>query len=127
MKLKNFCYYVLFAGLATIIDWSTFYILVKSFDISYLISVFLSYSLGIIANFSLNKYFNFKNKYPKVLFQLIIFIIGALGGLFITFILMILLIQIVGINEIISRMIATFIILFYSYAYQKNVTFSLFS
>ena len=59
---KLFGGYVIFAGIATIVDIGLLYLLTAFIGLHYLLSAALSYTCGMITNYSLNKVFNFKNK-----------------------------------------------------------------
>lgn len=120
---KYFIFYIVFAGIATIIDWASFAFSTYSMNLHYILSVIISFTLGSITNFSLNKYFNFKNKYKKISIQFILFLLVAIIGLIITILLMYLFVDVLLINKLISRIITTGIVLFYSFLGHKFITF----
>ena len=126
-KLYNsqFIRYSLFGGIATIVDWGLFYLFNYWLGIHYAFSVSVSYFCGTITNFTLNKYYNFKNNYKNIIKQYSLFLVIALIGLLITLGLMSFFIEILKLSAIISRIIATAIVLIYNYFGQKNITFKI--
>jgi putative flippase GtrA len=130
-KIKNifvsrlFLLYLLFGGIATVVDWSTYYLFLVSFNLHYSISVTFAFILGSITNFSLNKRFNFNNKYKKVHNQFLLYLLIAFGGLILTITLMWLLIDVCIIDPFLSRVIATAITLIYNFLGHKYVTFNI--
>jgi len=120
---RSFFLYLIFGGLATLIDWSSFALATYSAGLSYLISVIISFSLGSITNFYLNKRLNFKNEYKKWYYQFIVYLIIALLGLSITLVLMWLLVDNLFIEKMFARIITTAIVLIYNFLGHKYITF----
>jgi putative flippase GtrA len=117
--------YVLFGGLATIVDWSVFALGIYSFGMHYALAVTISFSFGSITNFTLNKYLNFQNKYKKVHLQFLLYLVIALIGLALTILFMWLMIDGMAIGEFTARVITTAIVLIYNFLGHKFVTFRL--
>jgi len=124
-KFMIFLTYLFFGGVATLIDWGTFSITLY-IGFHYLLSLTLSFSLGSITNFSLNKYFNFKNKYKNVPLQFLIYLIIAIGGLTISMLMMLFAVEILQAEKVPARIIITFLMLAYNYAGHTLITFSKF-
>jgi putative flippase GtrA len=123
--LSQFLRYVFLAGLATLVDWSAFALGIYRLNLHYLPSVILAFSLGSFFNFILNKYLNFKNSYKKLHLQFGAFLTVALIGLLPTIALMYLLIDFLLLPQLLSRIITTGIVLFYSFFGHKYITFGL--
>jgi|SRR3989344_2429739 len=123
---KTFFIYVVLGGLATIVDWGSYALGIYYFEWYYVLAVTISFVLGSITNFLLNKYLNFKNEYKKIHFQFLIYMTIAMIGLAITVFLMWLFIEIIGINKFISRVITTAITLIYNFLGHRFITFRLF-
>jgi len=122
---RTFILYILFGGLATIVDWGSFFLASYSLNINYILAVTISFSLGSITNFTLNKYLNFSNKYKKFHLQFILYLFIALIGLMITIGLMWLFISTFGFGKMSARIITTAITLIYNFVGHKYVTFNL--
>jgi len=119
----TFFSYIVCGGIATLFDWSTFYLLNLKLHFNYLIAVSLSFTVGSIINYTLNKYYTFNNKHKNILLQFTVYLTGALSGLCITWILMIFFIKYLYYQPMLSRIIITGIMLFYNYLYHKTITF----
>ena len=122
---KNFFLYIFLGGLATLLDWGSFAIGVYILDLHYVLSVIVSFCVGAISNFSLNKYFNFKDDYKKVHYQFFAYLLVALVGLFITILLMYIFIDLLFMEKIISRILTSGIVFIYSFLGHKFFTFNL--
>lgn len=118
-----FIFFALFGGIATIVDWGLFYLTHLRLGWHYLVSVTLTFILGTLISFSGNKYLNFQDSSKKVIRQYVTFVSLAGGGLLITYGLLIVFIDYLGIHAMLSRAMSTFIVLFYNYNSQKNITF----
>jgi len=118
-----FLTYLSFGGLATLIDWGTFSITL-SMGWHYLLSLTLAFSLGSITNFTLNKYFTFKNKYKNIPLQFLVYLIIAIVGLVISMLLILFAVEILHTEKLSARMVITFIMLVYNYAGHALITFN---
>lgn len=123
---KTFFLYLIYGGLATVVDWGVFALSVYGLGIHYALSVTLSFTAGSITNFSLNKYFNFKNNYKKVHVQFMAYLIVAIIGLVVTLGFMWFFIELLRMNDFIARIITTALVLIYNYLGHKHFTFRFF-
>lgn len=119
----HFIFFAFFGGIATIVDWSVFYVTHFRLGWHYLASVTLTFILGTLISFSGNKYLNFQDKSKKVIRQYVTFVTLAGGGLLLTYGLLITFIDYFNIHAMVARAMATFIVLFYNYFSQKHITF----
>ncbi len=120
---RTFFLYIIFGGLATVVDWSSFWIAAYRFNVYYLLAVTISFSLGSITNFVLNKILNFKNKYERWMLQFMVYLLVALVGLGITLLLMWALVGGMLMNKMVARIIVTGIVLIYNFIGHKYITF----
>lgn len=120
---KTFFLYVLFAGTATLFDWGSFYLFVYFLSYHYLVGTFLGFLIGSVVNFSLNKYFNFKNKYRIVGNQFSLFLVVAGLGLAISLLIMWFFVDFVHLNKMLARVVTTGLVLIYSFLGHKYLTF----
>ncbi|OGL83918.1 hypothetical protein A3H11_04915 [Candidatus Uhrbacteria bacterium RIFCSPLOWO2_12_FULL_47_10] len=119
----HFIFFAFFGGIATIVDWGIFYITHYRIGWHYLAGVTLSFVFGSLISFLGNKYLNFCDSSKRVLLQYGIFIGVASSGLLITYGILTILIGRLGLHAMLARMISTFLVLFYNYFSQKNITF----
>ena len=122
---RIFLLYLLCGGLATIVDWGVYSIGIYIIKINYVYSVTFSFLLGSITNFSLNKYLNFKNKYKKLHYQFLVYLIIAIPGLLLTILLMWMMIDVLLMNLFLSRIITTGVVLIYNYLGHRYLTFNI--
>ena len=79
---RYFLGYLICGGVATFVDFSLFLILNQYFGVWYLYSNSVSYPIGMLTNFWLNKFYNFKNSYRGFVKQFISFcLVGGIGFL----------------------------------------------
>lgn len=124
--IKLFIGYVLFAGFATLVDIGLLYSLTEFFHVWYLYSAAFAYFMGMVTNYLLNKYFNFRNKSKQIVMQFGLFSIVALVGLGINQLLLYSLVEFAKLWYISAKIIAIFVGLIWSFYGHKKLTFSIF-
>lgn len=117
--------------LGTIADWAVFYALIGFADIFYLYALAMSYFVGMVINFFLNKRYTFNNTYKKVHFQFLSFALVALIGFGLNEGLLYAFVHYVfasssDIALMVSRVIVTFIVFVWNYVANKRTTFKIF-
>ncbi len=122
---RNFFLYLIFAGVATLFDWSTFYASVYALGYHYLLGTIFGFLIGSAINFSLNKYLNFKNKYQIIKNQFALFLVVAAVGLTLSLLIMLFFVGFIHINKMVSRIITTGIVLMYNFLGHKYLTFKI--
>ncbi len=126
-SIKLFLRYVVFAGIATLVDLGLLYLLTEFLDVWYFYSAAIAYLCGMLTNFSLNKYLNFRNKSKKIIPQFGLFAIVALVGLGLNQLILYLLVEFAAIQYMAAKIIAIFIVMFWSFLGHKKLTFKLLS
>lgn len=126
VNIKLFSLYIVLAGIATIVDVGLLYIFTNYLGIWYFYSAILSYLAGMLTNYSLNKYLNFKNKSKKIAWQFGLFIIVALVGLALNQLILYLLVNFAGLWYIWAKLVAVFVVMFWSFFGHKKLTFKVF-
>jgi putative flippase GtrA len=124
VTFRQFIVYIPLAGIATVVDWGSYYLLAKELKLNPILSVIISYTLGGLTNYSLNKIFNFRDKVKTIGFQMAVYgiIMGISYGL--TALLMSIQIYLLSINFFIARIITTAIVLAYNFIMHKSFTFN---
>ncbi len=104
---------------ATIIDWVIFYIFSELLTVHYLISAIISFCCSVIFNYrlSIKWVFNVREN-SKFLFQK--FAILSVIGLGANELILFLLVDSLGFNTMISKIIATIIVMFYNFITRKK-------
>ena len=116
--------YVFFAGIATVADFTTLYIFTEIFEFHYLISGLFGYIVGMSINFSLNKYYNFKNESERIRLQFSIFMGVALVGLLLNQIILYILVDITEMWYIHAKFFSVSLVMLWSFWGHKKVTFN---
>lgn len=125
-SIKLFSGYVIFAGFASFVDISLLYSLTEFLHLWYLYSAIIAYLIGMIINYSLNKYLNFKNKSNKIISQFGLFATVALIGLVLNQFILYYLVEFAKLWYMFAKIIALFIVMFWSYYGHSRLTFNLF-
>lgn len=128
---RKFFKYLGVGTIATIADWAVFFVLIGTFDVLSMYAVAMSYFVGMVINFFLNKFYTFNNTYKKVHFQFLSFALVAVIGLGLTEVLLYVFTQYVfdspsDLVLMVSRVIVTFIVFVYNYIANKRTTFKIF-
>jgi len=117
--------YVMCAGIATLVDMGLLFLFTEYLDVWYLYSAALSYLAGMFANFTLNKYLNFRNRSARVAAQFGLFAGVALVGLAFNQIILYLLVTLAGIWYMTAKVITVCLVLLWSFYGHKRLTFGL--
>ena len=121
----SFLIYSIAGAIATIVDWGSFFILNSLLASNYIFAVCISFTLGSLANFSLNKHITFRNKYRNIIKQYLLHIFVSIISLGITVLIMSMLINKGQFAALNARILTTFIVLFLNYFMHKHITFGL--
>lgn len=126
---------------ATLVDWCICTILAGMFGFYYIYARTVSYSMGMVVNYALNRRFTFKNTYKKVHYQLVSFVAVAVVGLALNIAIMYALVEYVfaghtyvfqldslsiNLSQSVSMVMATLIVFVFNFIMNKNLTFKIF-
>lgn len=112
--------FVIVGGIATIIDWFVYYILYNFLHVPPLIANILSFSVSVIYNYNASVRWVFdvnKDKSKKKMF--IEFMIFSILGLLLSELLLWIFIDLLTINAMISKIIATAIVMVFNFITRK--------
>lgn len=117
----QFFRYVFVGGIATIVDWGVLFVLTDWLHIYHLISAIISFVAGLITNFILSKILVFKANEARVnaVFEFISYAVIGVIGLGITELIMYLFTNRLSLHYMLSKAIATVIVLVWNYAARK--------
>lgn len=121
---RLFTLYVVFAGFATLVDIGILYSLSEFAGLWYFYSAIVSYAAGMVTNYSLNKYLNFRNKSKRIIPQFSLFMAVALVGLTLNQAIIYSLVEFFGVWYIFAKLMAIAIVMFWSFFGHKKLTFS---
>ncbi len=123
---KLFTGYVIFAGIATLVDLGLLYAFTEFLRIWYFYSTALSYFIGMLTNYTLNKYLNFRNRSRRIIPQFGLFMLVALIGLALNQAVIYMMVEFGGLWYMHAKFIALLVVMFWSFYGHKHLTFSLF-
>ncbi len=121
----QFIRYVFVGGIATIVDWGALYLLTEKCHLVYLISAIFAFILGLMTNFVLSKMLVFKAAKAKVMPMMEFIHYGLIGivGLGMTELILWGGTKFLGMHYMVSKIIATFIVLFWNYIVRKKLLY----
>ena len=105
---------------STLVDWAVYSGLVL-FAVPYLIALTISYTSGMIVNFTLNRKYTFQ-KEDKTSIRFATFVFLALCMLGVSTVLLKVLVD-QGWNKILARMLVTVVVFVVNFVVHKNITF----
>lgn len=118
--------YIFFAGIATLADLGVLYWLTEKFGLWYFYSALISFIVGMIVNYSLNKVFNFKNRSRKIWQQFGLFIIVAIVGLALNQLIMYVVVEYLELWYVLAKLVSIFFVFFWSFFGHRRLTFRIY-
>lgn len=121
----QFFRYLFVGGIATVADWGVLFLLTEFAHIYFLISTLIAFFAGLATNFVLSKQLVFKANEAKVspLMEFLSYAIIGVVGLGITELIMILFTSCWNFHYMLSKCIATIVVLFWNYAARKYILY----
>ncbi|MFH1400054.1 MAG: GtrA family protein [Nanoarchaeota archaeon] len=120
----TFIRFCIVGAISTVVDLSILYSLTEFAGIHYLKSATISFVIGAIINFSLNKKYSYRNTSKQVHKQFPIFLVVATTGLAINLGLLYLFVTHLAIWYMAAKILAILIIMFWNFFINKFVTFN---
>ena len=115
--------YLICGGCATILDFSIFLALTDIFGVWYFHANFISYPLGLLTNFTLNKVLNFRNTYKGYVRQFLSFLIIGLLGLGVNQLILYELVERFGLFPLAAKAIALASVVLWNFTANRYFTF----
>lgn len=116
--------------IATAVDWTLFYVLIRYLQLFYVLALVASYSTSTVLSFFMNRRYTFRNTYDQVHFQLASFTAVAVLGLGLNEVLVYGMAYYVfgsaGAGLMASRFIATLVVFAWNFMLNKSITFKIF-
>jgi len=123
LYLRQLTKFIIAGGFLTLVDFAIYIFLTRIFlfwQIHYLWANFVAMSVGAIASFILNKTWVFKDNGKNIVSQYIKFwIVGAVGGMVFYQLLLFYFVDLTGVYDILGKVYAAIIVLFFRFALQK--------
>ncbi|HPL95294.1 MAG TPA: GtrA family protein [bacterium] len=123
LKFKQFFKFCVVGTTGAIIDIGGLWLLVEFVGLYYLVGATISFVAAVINNYFLNKYWTFKDQSKISLAQFFSFSIISVIGLGINLLTMYIFVECVNLNYLISKAIASLIVLSWNFLMNKYITF----
>lgn len=123
LKYREFLLYGIIGGLSAGTDFGLFTLLTTQTALKYLWCNVIGVIAGITLSFLLNSFINFK-KTDRFLQRFIMFYGVGLTGLLLSSIILYILVDFAGIYEIVSKLIASVVVVLFQYILNSRVTFA---
>lgn len=121
----QFFRYVFVGGVATVVDWGVLFVLTDLCKLYHLISAIVSFIAGLMVNFVLSKLLVFNANEARVnkVFELLGYAVIGVVGLGITELIMYLFSDLAHLHYMLSKMIATAVVLIWNYLARKFILY----
>ncbi len=121
----QFFRYLFVGGIATIVDWGVLFLLTDFAHIYHLVSAIIAFIAGLITNFFLSKLLVFKANEARVnaVMEFVNYAVIGVIGLGITELIMFLFTNCWAVHYMISKIIATIIVLVWNYFARKILVY----
>jgi putative flippase GtrA len=120
--------YVFVGGVATVVDFALLYLFTDVCQINYLVSAIFAFIGGFISNFVLSKLLVFNSKAVEAKVKPALELLGhfliAVIGLGLTALIMYVCTDMIGIFYLVSKIIATAIVLFWNFIARKKILYT---
>ena len=123
----QFFRYAFVGGIAAIVDFALLFILTDYFGLFHMISAIIAFLGGLITNFTLSKILVFNSKVVEArvnsFFEFLSYAIIGIIGLGITEVILYIFTEKIGLYYMLSKLIATFIVLIWNYLARKMLIY----
>jgi len=124
MRHKVFIKYIIAGGTAAVINLSCLYLFTEYANLLYVYSSMISYSIGVLLAFMLQKFWTFRDgDLSRLRRQFTLYAIVAVVNFFLNPIILAFLVELVGWWYMVSQTITLFILAVISFVINKTVTF----
>ena len=117
--------YLIVGGIATVVEWGTFYVLNTSLSLHYSLSTVLAFVLSTLANWLFGRLILFKSTKQNTAHELLKIYAVSIIGLLLNLAIMFIAIEKIGIQEMVSKIIATGIVFVWNFLIRKLVIYKI--
>lgn len=116
--LKDFLLYLIVGGIATISEWIIFYLLDKLL-LHYAVATTIAYILSTFINWLAGRILVFKESKQSLFKEILSIYLASIVGLLLNLVIMWITVDLLSINEMLSKIIATALVFFYNFIIRK--------
>ncbi len=117
--------YLFGGGTAAFADFISLFFLTSYIGIWYWYSAAISFIIGSIINYSINKKLTFKNKYKKIHVQYLLFVVIAFTSLIWNQIIMYVGVEYVHLHYLVAKIISLGLVFIWSFTMHKKITYGI--
>ena len=122
--LKQLFLYLIVGGIATLDEWVLFYIFDTKLGIHYMPATALAFMVSTFANWLAGKLILFKD-WSNVIPEIVKVYATSIAGLFFNLVLMWIMVDIMGLQEMVSKIIATGIVFMWNFLIRKYAIYKI--
>ncbi len=116
--------YLIVGGLATIVEWSGFWIFFDMLHIQYLLATALAFVFSTFANWLFGRLLVFRGKQNQSLLKEIASIyLTSIGGLILNLLIMYVMVDFLSMGEMVAKITATVLVFSYNYLIRKKLIY----
>lgn len=123
LQIQLFRYFIV-GGVATVVDWSSFYLLAIKINFNYQAALVIAFILGSVTNYVFNKIFTFRCRSKQIAGQMTVHLMISAISLLLNMGMMYIFVSSFAIAKMPSRMIITVIMLVINFFMHKHLTFN---
>lgn len=116
--LKDFLLYLIVGGIATISEWIIFYLLDKLL-LHYAVATTIAYILSTFINWLAGRILVFKESKQSLFKEILSIYLASIVGLLLNLVIMWITVDLLSVNEMLSKIIATALVFFYNFIIRK--------
>ena len=118
-NLNELFLYLIVGVIATVSEWGVFYLTDDIFNIYYMFATIIAYILSTFVNWIAGRLIVFKNTDKSIFFELFCVYMASIIGLLLNLLIMWFAVVFFGIQEMISKIIATCLVFIWNYLIRK--------
>lgn len=116
--------YLIVGGLATIVEWSGFWIFFDMLHIQYLLATALAFVFSTFANWLFGRLLVFRGKHNQSLLkELASIYLTSIGGLLLNLAIMYVMVECLSVWEMLAKVTATVLVFSYNYLIRKKLIY----
>ncbi|MBQ2704929.1 MAG: GtrA family protein [Clostridia bacterium] len=117
-NLKDFFLYLIVGGIATLTEWLVFFVLDK-IHIHYAIATVLAYLFSTFINWLVGRILVFKESRQALIKEIGEIYLASVVGLLLNLLIMWVAVDLISVNEMLSKVVATAIVFLYNFLVRK--------
>jgi len=121
-SIKDLLLYLILGVIATLSEWAVFFVLGKA-QMHYALATVIAYILSTFINWLAGRLLVFKISAQPLLKEIAEIYLASVVGLLLNLLIMWVAVDLIAINEMVSKIIATAIVFFYNFLVRKLVIY----